>query len=57
MSPIRDLDSSNLIHDISVLARPVDHQDYLNALKNVKKSVSHKELEKFITWDNEFGAA
>jgi vacuolar protein-sorting-associated protein 4 len=56
MAPIRDLDSSNMITDINVIARPVEQQDYLGALESVKKSVSSRELEKFTTWDNEFGA-
>ena len=56
MAPIRELDSSNLIDDSSVKARPVTQKDYLNALNNVKKSVSSSELTRFIEWDKEFGA-
>lgn len=56
MAPIRELDSSNLIDDSSVKARPVTQKDYLNALNNVKKSVSSSELTRFIEWDREFGA-
>lgn len=56
MSPIRDLDSADLITDTSIKARPVNHDDYLNALQNVKKSVSSNELARFEKWDNEFGA-
>lgn len=56
MAPIRELDSSNLIDDSSVKARPVTQKDYLNALHNVKKSVSSSELTRFIEWDKEFGA-
>ncbi len=56
MAPIRELDSSNLIDDSSVKARPVTQKDYLNALNNVKKSVSSSELTHFIEWDREFGA-
>ena len=56
MAPIRELDSSNLIDDSSVKARPVTQKDYLNALNNVKKSVSSSGLTHFIEWDREFGA-
>jgi vacuolar protein-sorting-associated protein 4 len=56
MAPIRELDQTDLIKDTSVKARPVRHQDYLNALENVNKSVSAKELIRFEKWDEEFGA-
>lgn len=56
MAPIRELDQTDLINDTSVSARPVRHQDYLNALENVNKSVSTKELIRFERWDDEFGA-
>lgn len=56
MAPIRELDQTDLIKDTSVQARAVRHQDYLNALENVKKSVSVKELTRFERWDEEFGA-
>ncbi|MHA2249695.1 MAG: AAA family ATPase [Candidatus Kariarchaeaceae archaeon] len=56
MTPIRDLDNNDLIADVSIKARPVNHEDYLKALQNVKKSVSKDELQRFEKWDNEFGA-
>ncbi len=56
MAPIRDLDDSDLINDQSIQARPVNHNDYLNALENINKSVSKNELIKFREWDDEFGA-
>jgi spastin len=56
MSPIRDLDSGNFISDHSVKARAVTEIDYLNALENINKSVSSKELVRFKNWDDEFGA-
>lgn len=56
MAPIRDLDQSDLISDTSITARPVSHDDYLNALENVNKSISQKELMRFDNWDEEFGA-
>ena len=56
MAPIRELDQTDLIKDTSVMARPIRHQDYMNALENVNKSVSSKELLRFERWDGEFGA-
>ena len=56
MAPIRELDQTDLIKDTSVKARPVRHQDYMDALENVNKSVSTKELTRFERWDEEFGA-
>lgn len=56
MSPIRDLDASDLIADTNIKARAVENLDYINALESVKKSVSSKELMRFEEWDEEFGA-
>lgn len=56
MSPVRELDSNELITDTDIKARPVKHEDYVRALENVKKSVSFNELERFRSWDEEFGA-
>ncbi len=56
MAPIRELDENNLISDTRIKARPVEHKDYIDAIKNVKKSVSEDELKRFEDWDKEFGS-
>nr|AKC94894.1 putative AAA-type ATPase Vps4 [uncultured organism] len=57
MAPIRDLDSSGVIHDSNIGARAVVQKDYTKALKNMSKSVSKRELVKFEHWNEEFGAS
>lgn len=57
MTPIRELDSTDLINDTSVAARAVIQNDYIVSLKNANKSVSTRELVKFDQWNEEFGAS
>ncbi|MHA2098779.1 MAG: AAA family ATPase [Candidatus Kariarchaeaceae archaeon] len=56
MSPIRELDSSDLIHDKNISARAVVQSDYETAIEGVSKSVSGRELVRFEKWNEEFGA-
>lgn len=57
MTPIRELDSSDLINDTNIGARAVIQNDYLLSLEGVSKSVSKNELRKFEEWNTEFGAS
>lgn len=55
-APVRELDSSGALLDKTISARAVNQQDYLNALDNVRSSVSQEELVRFDQWEEEFGA-
>jgi SpoVK/Ycf46/Vps4 family AAA+-type ATPase len=55
MQPIRELDLSGKITDVSVKVRPVGAADFLAAIKRVRPVVSPKELDRFRQWNDEFG--
>jgi SpoVK/Ycf46/Vps4 family AAA+-type ATPase len=55
MQPIRELDLSGKITDISVKVRPVSMADFLAAIKRVRPVVSSNELNRFKQWYDEFG--
>jgi vacuolar protein-sorting-associated protein 4 len=56
MQPIRELDTSGKITDLSVKVRPVNMEDFLAAIKRVRPVVSTNELNRFKEWNDEFGA-
>ena len=37
--------------------RPINHNDLLSALRQVKASVSQQDLDQYIEWDKRFGAS
>jgi katanin p60 ATPase-containing subunit A1 len=39
------------------LTNPVCHDDFMSAIRNIKSSVSHKDLAKYEEWRNEYGAS
>ncbi len=58
MLPIRELDTTGFLTgekngDVSV--RPVNMDDFIKTLKNIKPVVSEKEIDKFLKWKDEFG--
>ena len=55
MQPIRELDLSGKITDVSVKVRAVTAADFLAAIKRVRPVVSPKELDRFRQWNDEFG--
>ncbi len=57
MTPIRELDMSGAINDTSIKARPVTQDDFLEAIEAINPSVSDDEVEKYDTWNEEFGSA
>lgn len=54
MMPIRELDAADALNDKNVKVRPVNRQDFLEALRGVKPVVSPSELIKFRQWADEF---
>ena len=56
MGPIRSLDYSQ-IEEIDVEnVRPITIQDFSDALKNVKASVSEKDIAMYLEWNSTFGS-
>ncbi len=56
LQPIREMDASGAIRDKEVMARPVNLQDFLDALKNIRSVVSPEEQARYIEWDNTHGS-
>jgi SpoVK/Ycf46/Vps4 family AAA+-type ATPase len=56
MQPIRELDISGKITDPSAKVRSVNMEDFTAAIKRVKPVISLNEVQKFQTWNAEFGA-
>jgi SpoVK/Ycf46/Vps4 family AAA+-type ATPase len=56
MQPIRELDISGKITDPSAKVRPVNMEDLMDAIRRVKPVVSSNEVQRFQTWNAEFGA-
>jgi len=57
MTPIRELDMSGAIDDISIKARAVTQDDFIDAIEAINPSVSEDEIEKYDQWNEEFGSA
>jgi len=56
MRPIRELDiKGSFDKDENITVRPVEFNDYLEALKKIKPSVGLDEIAKFDEWRKEFG--
>lgn len=56
MRPIRELDKEGVLtKNEKIIVRPVELNDYLEALKKIKPTVSKEELDKFDEWRKEFG--
>jgi len=54
MAPVRELDETGMLTKSDVKIRPVTRDDFLEALRVVKPSVSPSELTKFKEWAKEF---
>ena len=57
MGPIRELTPNELRTINATAIRPIQEQDYINALKVIKPSVSSHNLKQFISWGTQFGTA
>ncbi len=54
MAPIRELDEAGMLAKSDAKIRPVTRDDFVNALRVVKPSVSPSEIVKFKEWAKEF---
>ncbi|MCE7741021.1 MAG: AAA family ATPase [Candidatus Heimdallarchaeota archaeon] len=57
MTPIRELDMAGAIDDVSIKARAVTQDDFIEAIEAINPSVSDDEIEKYDQWNEEFGSA
>jgi len=56
MGPIRGLDMSQIQHLTPDQVRPIAFQDFSAALRQVKASVSTKDLDLYLEWNTMYGA-
>ena len=56
MGPIRSLDYSEIENIEADNVRDITLQDFLDALQNVKSSVSEKEIDMYLDWNSTFGS-
>ncbi|MFW9991504.1 MAG: AAA family ATPase [Candidatus Odinarchaeota archaeon] len=56
MAPIRELDAEELARNKDLMPRDPNMQDFINALESRNPSVAANELEKYVQWEDEFGA-
>ncbi|XP_045212612.2 fidgetin-like protein 1 [Mercenaria mercenaria] len=56
LGPIRDMSFGDIENISADQVRPIAHQDFEEALQNVKPSVSDKDLDIYIEWNNTFGS-
>ncbi|KAG5896262.1 hypothetical protein JTB14_033559 [Gonioctena quinquepunctata] len=56
LGPIRSIDMSRIEHIQAADVRPLLMEDFKNALTRVKSSVSPKDLENYIKWDETYGS-
>jgi len=54
MIPLRQIDDIANV-DIGNI-RPIGLDDFKEALKNVKATVNDKDLNKYLTWNDEYGS-
>jgi len=55
IGPIRSLESSSII-DIAVdEVRSINFQDFIDAMQQVRASVSQDDLEAYYKWNSQFG--
>jgi len=55
--PIRSLDLKQIANVRADQVRPINHDDLVSALRQVKASVSQEDLDQYIKWDKQFGAS
>ena len=56
LGPVRDIQFED-IETISVeQVRPINHKDFIDALKQVRASVDSTDLESYLSWNSKFGS-
>lgn len=56
LGPIRDMSFGDIENIAADKVRPITYEDFEDALQHVKPSVSNKDLNVFIEWNNTFGS-
>jgi len=56
MGPIRSLDFSQIQNMTSDQVRPICYEDFTAALRQVKATVSAKDLDMYLEWNELYGA-
>ncbi|XP_040564102.1 fidgetin-like protein 1 [Lepeophtheirus salmonis] len=56
MGPIRSLDYSKIEFLSADDVRPIQKSDFIDALRQVRASVTDKDLDGYLEWNNKFGA-
>ncbi len=56
MFPIRGMDYSQISAVSATQVRPVGLEDFLEALKDVRPTVSPEQLNQYLLWDRSFGS-
>ena len=56
LGPIRSLDVADIFQVSKEEVRPINYEDFINALSLVKPSVSENDLEVYIQWNDKFGS-
>ena len=56
IGPIRGLDPSRIETITAEEIRPISVEDFANALRQVKASVSDQDLKMYQEWDSRFGS-
>jgi len=55
--PIRSLDWKQIANVRADQVRPINFEDLVSAMRQVKASVSQDDLDQYIKWDKQFGAS
>ncbi len=56
LAPIREMDASGAIRNKEIMARPVQSQDFLTSIDNIRSVISPKELQRYLDWDETHGS-
>ncbi|MHA2297940.1 MAG: AAA family ATPase [Candidatus Hodarchaeales archaeon] len=56
MEPIREIDAEELANNKDLMPRNPNMQDFLDAFETRKPSIAADELDKYVKWEDEFGA-
>lgn len=56
LGPLRKINFSDIEHIREDEVKPIDIQDFLDALNQVKASVSEKDMQTYLEWNEKFGS-
>ena len=55
MGPVRDISLSEIRTIAAQHVRPIEHADFVTALRSVRPSVSPNDLDQYVVWNSQFG--